>query len=97
MEKLYKLLTWASWLMHLVQAQEFVYVTSLLEFQQALNQSAAHIVIGDHLDLRNAVALPTNMTLPTGVAANWWGTKSIRVRIPTQLFRQLVGAQLTLF
>lgn len=67
-------------MMGLVQAQEIAYVTSLMDFQQALNHSAAHIVIGTHLDLRNATALPGNMTLDAGVAANWWSTKSIRVR-----------------
>lgn len=67
-------------IMRLVQAQEYTFVTSLMDFQLALNQSAPHIVIGAHLDLRNAQALPGNMTLAAGIAANWWGTKSIRVR-----------------
>lgn len=96
MEKLYTILTWACGLIHLVQGQEFVFVTSLLDFQQALDENAAHIVIGAHLDFRSAVALPQNMTLAVGVAANWWGTKSIRVRCPPRLRRSLACAQLAL-
>eukprot|EP00892_Ulva_mutabilis_P004204 jgi/Ulvmu1/2155/UM129_0015.1 len=73
-------LLWAAiWaLVRLAHAQDFTFVTSLIDFQQALNQSAPHIVIGAHLDLTNAIPLPGNMTSPAGVAANWGGTKSIR-------------------